>query len=1295
MNKNALLLLFFFLFVFSIGYSQTQGTNSVSLTTAAPVILDFDDLNGAPLPDGIYYNQSGANITSTAYPALSDGSTTDPGVVSFGTTTERSLGTYRTRGTGQFIAFAVKFTNTDVVTISSLNVSFRGEQWKRGIQASINSAVDQIQFDYAVQTGAAPDVSLSWGTGPWTNNLNLNYQTDIPDAFNASPGALDGNNALYQQNVTFTLTGLAIQPGESIWLRWTDKDIPGATTGSDFEEDGLSIDDLTVTASTTPPSTELAFTTTTVTNSNPSSTPTFVLPISVTNFAQPGGNKPVGRITWLSGGAAGQLTFENGATDVAQTSPFDFTVPDDFGASVTVNILNPTATLGAVTYMFQLSYVSGGTTPGVVTQDQISVTVNYPNPPLYFRSVATGLWTSSSTWESSAAINGSYSPAIRNPDSGDAGITIQNGHTVTLNTGVTIDEVTIASGGVFELSTGSADLNDGTGTDLIVNGTLLQTGGTVIGGTGTIQVNSGGAIEVQQGTSLETYATDSRFAYADGAIFRWNPTDNASLPTGTYFSGSSKPILEIANSVSAAGDVTVNGSFRVTSGNTFTAGANNLALTGDFTNNGTFDAGTGTVTMDGSTASTISGNTATFNNLTINNTAGVTVTSSQQLSGTLTMGNPSAKLNAGTDLFTFLSNASGDASLAAVPSGAQVNGSIIVQRFLANPLTERRYRYLASPVTNSFVSDWKNEIEITGTFTDPSTGTADGTTINSTNPSMFTYNEATTGNRDQGYLAYPSSGLSSAAALTNGKGYALFVRRSYRSTPTVTIDTRGTLKTGNVSLPFSYTNNGNINEDGWNLLGNPYAAPISWPAIKALNVTGLTNTVYLKDNVGIGSGGAGTFVTHDGTTGTNGFNGFIASGQAFFVKATASGSIPLTEAQKTTSATFYKTTLPNIVRIQVQKEGEGLGDDAVIYFKEGAGNGANGKYGALKYRNDVINFSTFNGDTASQLAINAMAPLACESKVVGLSLETPQTGSYNFRFSDFADFDASASIVLRDLFTGNTVDIRTNPNYSFQVSSDASTQGNKRFQLVFNMQAPAKPIAKDIALCGQQKVTLRASGASGVSVFRWYEVATGGNALLGQSADSLVIEKAQTSKSYYVAAVNTSGCESLERAEIKLSISQLPQPQVRKDSLTLTSSIETGNQWLKNGQPIEGATSKTLVVSEEGKYSVRTSNDKGCVGVSPEIDVRIAKVTAVEPQVETEWKAYPIPVEKELYVVLKKGYSQLKEVLLINSTGVRIRSEFQVKEDGLILNTSNLAKGLYILRLNLDKSYLTVKFVKE
>jgi hypothetical protein len=117
------------------------------------------------------------------------------------------------------------------------------------------------------------------------------------------------------------------------------------------------------------------------------------------------------------------------------------------------------------------------------------------------------------------------------------------------------------------------------------------------------------------------------------------------LNSGTYLIYSGASII-MNGKVDNAGTIKNNGTsgFSVSGDlqniRTFMAGTANHKIGGNFTNNGTFSGSGSTITFNGTTGQTIGDSSATiFNNLVIDNTAGVTLTSEvlTTISGDLTI----------------------------------------------------------------------------------------------------------------------------------------------------------------------------------------------------------------------------------------------------------------------------------------------------------------------------------------------------------------------------------------------------------------------------------------------------------------------------------------------------------------------------------------------------------------------------------------------------------------------------------------------------------------------------------
>src|SRR5205814_1348068 len=83
--------------------------------------------------------------------------------------------------------------------------------------------------------------------GNWTPVSGLAFSS--PNT--ATTGALNGNDPANRAIVTGTITGLNVATGQRFWIRWIDADASGS-------DDGLAIDDVSVTPHTGAVSTVLS-----------------------------------------------------------------------------------------------------------------------------------------------------------------------------------------------------------------------------------------------------------------------------------------------------------------------------------------------------------------------------------------------------------------------------------------------------------------------------------------------------------------------------------------------------------------------------------------------------------------------------------------------------------------------------------------------------------------------------------------------------------------------------------------------------------------------------------------------------------------------------------------------------------------------------------------------------------------------------------------------------------------------------------------------------------------------------
>jgi hypothetical protein len=251
-----------------------------------------------------------------------------------------------------------------------------------------------------------------------------------------------------------------------------------------------------------------------------------------------------------------------------------------------------------------------------------------------YRSAGSGNWGSPSTWQYSYDGGSLWYAAGTPPDYNNDEITILNGNTVTVASNVTVDQVTVETGGKITVNNVTLTVADGTGDDLTVDGTLELTGSSgVITTTGTLVFNSGGTYDHNRNGGTVPVATwkEGSDCNITGIVdtaptipsstqpfwnFKWdgsNQTSNLSLEgqltdiDGDFNIFSPNIVVKLFLSTSSVSDLNVGGDFIQEGGNFNIAGPEGTTMTmtvgGDLLLNGTLyinpGRGAGTVNVGG------------------------------------------------------------------------------------------------------------------------------------------------------------------------------------------------------------------------------------------------------------------------------------------------------------------------------------------------------------------------------------------------------------------------------------------------------------------------------------------------------------------------------------------------------------------------------------------------------------------------------------------------------------------------------------------------------------------------
>ena len=124
---------------------------------------------------------------------------------------DRALG-FQTLSESVDAHYGLRLVNTTDMTLNEFTLSYRGEQWRH---VSGND-VDSLLFDFQVFDSG--EGSLNATTG-WTAVDSLRF--DSPTNSGSTRG-LDGNLLENSEFLAATTRGFSWEPGQELWLRWTD-----------------------------------------------------------------------------------------------------------------------------------------------------------------------------------------------------------------------------------------------------------------------------------------------------------------------------------------------------------------------------------------------------------------------------------------------------------------------------------------------------------------------------------------------------------------------------------------------------------------------------------------------------------------------------------------------------------------------------------------------------------------------------------------------------------------------------------------------------------------------------------------------------------------------------------------------------------------------------------------------------------------------------------------------------------------------------------------------------------------
>lgn len=510
-------------------------------------------------------------------------------------------------------------------------------------------------------------------------------------------------------------------------------------------------------------------------------------------------------------------------------------------------------------------------------------------------------------------------------------------------------------------------------------------------------------------------------------------------------------------------------------------GSSSLRVHGNWINSGTFNAQTGTVVLRANELQYVMGtSTSRFNNLTIDNDFGtVSSLAATEVAGNLSLQEGTYQTNGN---LTLVSDATASGYIGPInqTAGASITGNVTIQRYL--PAAQQNWVYLACPVPGRTIADWNDDV-VTSGFSN-----SDFPGYNFNN--IYSYNETVSGSRNNGWVGATNT----TDALNPQKGYIVYMTGAAN-----TVDVTGSIQSGNVSVPLSYTSSGDLG-DGWNLVSNVYPAPVDWVALEANSAD--LGSYYVFDSELPG------YRSYNANVNFGSATRYIAHSQAFFVQTTATNQfLNFQESQKVNSQVAFERSgeEPSFIRMRIERNGQA--DEAGIVFADGATDAFDQTMDAEKWESTVTTSPEFAlvASDNRQVSIDSR-PVLTAGLVIPMYLDLPAAGTYVIKNTESQNLPLGVCVSIEDTFTGEIFAFEAGAEVS--ITTDAAYQGNR---MNVRFSAPASITSIDATCFGQNNASIEVITTSGV----WNNVVT------DEMGAPVVDATALTAGTYAVSIQNT------------------------------------------------------------------------------------------------------------------------------------------------------------------------------
>ncbi|MDX5339518.1 MAG: metallophosphoesterase [Cyclobacteriaceae bacterium] len=215
-------------------------------------------------------------------------------------------------------------------------------------------------------------------------------------------------------------------------------------------------------------------------------------------------------------------------------------------------------------------------------------------------------------------------------------------------------------------------------------------------------------------------------------------------------------------------------------------------------------------------------------------------------------------------------------------------------------------------------------------------------------------------------------------------------------------------------------------------------------------------------------------------------------------------------------------------------------------------------------------------------------------------------------------------------------------------------------------------------ICQGEKSVLELSSTASFEVVRWRR---NGVEVPGQTSKTLETGEPGV---YHAVIRYSGGCLS-ESQNFEVKVNPKPSGEIKVDGNKLSAPEGTFTyQWFRNGEKLEGKTTRVLEVDRMGEYSVELTSSGGCKAMLSAVTMTIAGLGNKWVKNPGVLKIYPNPASNSTKIQLSIDMfgGEEFELNLFNAEGKEVSSQIswlRIETDVLELYLNDLAKGTYLV----------------